>query len=113
MPEVSCALGSYTGWNLRSPSIGAPQYLLGSTGSFIPFALTADDASRKGDDRPAVLDRFNNEAAYARCIQASSENLVKSGFLLQSDVKPIQDAANGHWDWFMGISGADHATSSE
>ncbi len=38
MPEVAVPLASYTGWNLRSPSIGAPTELLSFVGSWIPFA---------------------------------------------------------------------------
>lgn len=114
MPEVACPLGSYTGWNLRNPRIGAAEYLLGSTGSFIPFVVSAADADAKGDERPAVFDLFKNQADYARCVQSSADKLVKNGFLLRTDVKPIAEAAARHWEWFMRTSGGeDHATSSE
>ena len=37
-PELQVPLGTYTGWNLRSPDIGAPTELYDMVGSWIPFA---------------------------------------------------------------------------
>ena len=39
-PELEVPLGTYTGWNLRSASVGAADELLDMTGSWIPFKRT-------------------------------------------------------------------------
>jgi hypothetical protein len=36
MPATAVPLATYTGWNLRSAGIGAPDELYSMTGSFIP-----------------------------------------------------------------------------
>ena len=38
--DLRVPLATYTGWNLRSPDIGAPDMLSDMRGSFIPFART-------------------------------------------------------------------------
>ena len=53
LPAVALPLGTYTGWNLRRPEIGAPDKLARWSGSFIPFAPTAGGAT--GERRSAAL----------------------------------------------------------
>ena len=36
-PRVSVPLATYTGWNLRDPSVGFPEYRASFVGSYIPF----------------------------------------------------------------------------
>lgn len=40
MPATAVPLATYTGWNLRSAGIGAPDELYSMVGSYIPFART-------------------------------------------------------------------------
>ena len=48
LPEFSVPLATYTGWNLRDPSIGAPDQRVGFEASYIPFPRTADERRKTG-----------------------------------------------------------------
>ena len=85
MPEVQCALGAFTGWNLRAPAIGAADTLLANTGSYVPF--------------PRIPDRFATEEAYVSCVDAAASRLGSEGFLLASDAPSVVEAARKHWRW--------------
>ena len=89
MPEVSCAIAAYTGWNLRAKEIGGSPYLLGNTGSYIPFSISK------------IQKKFPDEAAYVDCVEASALALSKRGMLLPRDIPSIKDAAGQHWRWRM------------
>lgn len=95
MPEVACAIAAYTGWNLRAERIGAPEYLLGNTGSYLPFK-TAD-----------IEKRFSGEAAYRSCVDRGGAELARRGFLLPGDVARLTKAASQHWKWRMAQSNID------
>ena len=89
MPELSCAIGIFTGWNLRQPRIGAPKYLLANTGSYIPFS------------RPTILERYSDEQSYMGCVERSANEMVANGLLLREDVAAIVKQAARHWQWRM------------
>ena len=99
MPEVAVPLGSYTGWNLRSPSIGASSELLALLGSWIPFARSQGERIERGDPRSSVGERYPSEQAYLDAIDRAAKNLVRSGFLLESDVATIHDRAAKEWEF--------------
>jgi hypothetical protein len=101
MPELVCAIATYTGWNLRHPDIGAPEYLLGNTGSYIPFARTRAERTASGDPRPSAEERFQSEEGYTGCVANAARSLAAGGFLLNSDVAPVTRAAERHWRWRM------------
>jgi hypothetical protein len=99
MPELDCAIGTFTGWNLRSASVGFERYLLGNTGSYLPFPRTPAERARTGDPRPAIEERFADERAYVSCVDGRSDALIAAGLLLPSDKEPIAKAAVRHWQW--------------
>jgi hypothetical protein len=107
VPEIECPIGSYTGWNLRSAAIGAPEQLLGNTGSWIPFARTPGN-----DPRRAIVERYASESEYAACIERSAKRLVDRGLLLPNDVPEIAKAAAQHWKWRMESFGDEPLTSA-
>lgn len=87
MPEIAVPLASYTGWNLRSPAIGAPSELLGMTGSWIPFA------------KASIAARYRNEEDYLNRIDAAGRELVRSGFLLEIDLPALRRRAAEEWKY--------------
>ena len=89
MPEITCAISTFTGWNLRDPKIGAPRYLLGNTGSYLPF------------QRNVILERYSNEQAYTQCVERAASEMAAKGLLLREDVAPIVKQASRHWQWRM------------
>lgn len=52
LPSLTVPVATFTGWNLRSPTIGADTELLSLGGGYIPFARTAAERERAGDPRP-------------------------------------------------------------
>ncbi len=88
MPEIAVPLAIYTGWNLRSPEIGAPDELYSMVGSWIPFA------------KPPYAGRDE----YLGKITAASRTLVQDGFLLDRDVPKLVERAGEVWDYVTHAS---------
>jgi hypothetical protein len=98
LPAVALPLGTYTGWNLRRPEVGAPDKLARWSGSFIPFAPTEAARLAAGDPRPSLEARYASRAAYAGGIAAAAGALVDQGFLLAADVPAITARAGAFYD---------------
>ena len=64
LPEVAVPLGTYTGWNLRSPLVGAETMLSPLDGMFIPFAKTKSEREKTGDPRLSLEERYPTHAEY-------------------------------------------------
>jgi hypothetical protein len=98
LPEIAVPLGTYTGWNLRRPEVGAPAKLARWSGSFVPFAR--DEALRGRDPRPSLAARYVGPEDYRRRLAAAARALVERGLLLDRDVAAITqrgDRAYRHW----------------
>ena len=70
-------LGTYTGWNLRRPEVGAPDHLARWSGSFIPFARIEAERRAAGDPRPAIGARYRSRADYEAKVKAAAEGLAR------------------------------------
>src|SRR5438876_6491127 len=86
MPDVQAPLGTFAGWNLRSPQIGAPEELFSMVGSYIPFARTKAAREKHHDPRPSVEERYKSREDYLKQMESSAKNLVAGGYLLEQDV---------------------------
>lgn len=93
LPAVAVPVGTYTGWNLRDPEIGAPDKLARWSGSFLP--LPADEVSRQatGDPRPSLAARYASRDDYRMAIEAAARALAADGFLLEDDLAEITERA--------------------
>ena len=100
MPEVAVPLASYTGWNLRSPAIGAPTDLLPFVGSWIPFARTKLQA----DARASVAERYPNESDYLKRVDEAARKLVNARLLLIEDVPLLHARADAEWQYLQGAN---------
>jgi len=89
-PMVEVPLGTYTGWNLRSRGFGHGA-MFEFTGSYIPFAESAEERHATGDPRRSILERD-----YVRAIAAAARGLVEQGLMLEEDVERVIAAAA---DW--------------
>lgn len=101
LPSIATPIGTYTGWNLRSPAIGAETELLSLTGSFIPFPRTAADRAASTDPRPALLERYPTYDAYRSAYTTSLRALIRDRYLLPDDEQSLLDLATrfrGLWD---------------
>jgi len=102
MPEVQVPLATYTGWNLRSKDIGAPDQLNSMIGSFIPFARTKADRELHRDPRPSIAERYPSRADYLAKIEAAARSLAASGYLLESDIPQVIEHSATEWDYRSG-----------
>jgi hypothetical protein len=101
MPATAVPLATYTGWNLRSAAIGAPDELLSMTGSFIPFAHSKAERMKTGDPRLSVEERYASKQAYLDKVQSTAGDLVKERYLLERDVPLVVARASAEWDFVM------------
>jgi hypothetical protein len=101
MPEVQVPLASYTGWNLRSKNIGAPEELYDMTGSWIPFPRNKAERERRKDPRMSIEERYPNKNDYLDRITAAAQKLVQAGFLLDQDVPKLLERAAKEWDYVL------------
>ncbi len=101
MPEIQVPLASYTGWNLRSPKIGAPDQLYSMAGSWIPFPATKTQRKKLKDPRMSIEERYRTKDDYLVKINAAAQQLVKEGFLLDRDIAKLRDRAAQEWEYVL------------
>ena len=65
------------------------------TGSYIPFAESAEERQATGDPRRAVLERYSGPAAYVAAIAEAAKALVAEGLMLGEDIETCVKAAAG------------------
>lgn len=99
LPRVAVPVASYTGWNLRSPAIGAPTELLHLAGSRIPFASTPR-TREGGDPRLALSERYGDFDDYRRRYVEAAQDLVDQGYLLAEHLPAVEAIADGHRERF-------------
>jgi hypothetical protein len=97
LPELQVPLATYTGWNLRDPSIGAPEQRLSFLGSFIPLSRTADERKKSGDPRPSIAERYASREEYMSKFEKAAQKLIEQRFLLQEDLPAILERGKLEW----------------
>ncbi len=107
LPDLAVPLGTYTGWNLRAPEIGAQDKLARWSGSFVPFAPTEAVRRAAGDPRPSLEARYASRAEYRDRIQVAARELVTAGFLLAEDVPEIVERAAAFYDRVLAHAADD------
>jgi Alpha/beta hydrolase domain len=106
-PELLAPLATFTGWNLRHPSQGAPGDLMSMMGSTFPFATNAAERERTGDPRPSLAERYGSRAAYLEQVRVVATDAVACRHLLAEDVPAIVARAGALWDLVhAGLGGA-------
>ena len=102
LPELQVPLATYTGWNLRDPSIGAPEQRVSFLGSWIPLAKTADERKKSGDPRLSVAERYKSQEEYMSKFELAAKKLIEQRFLLQEDLPAILERGRQEWKTIMG-----------
>jgi hypothetical protein len=93
LPDIAVPVATYTGWNLRSESVGAAGALGRWNGSYLLFALTAAERAQTADPRLSVAERYASRDVYLARIGETALKLRDEGFLLDEDVVEILKAA--------------------
>lgn len=97
LPELLEPLATYTGWNLRDPSIGAPDQRVSFLGSWIPLAKTAEDRKKTGDPRLSIAERYKSREEYMSKFEQAAKKLIEQRFLLQEDLPAILERGRLEW----------------
>ncbi len=102
LPELQTPLATYTGWNLRDPSIGAADLRVSFLGSFLPFARNAAEREKTGDPRPSVAERYGSREQYMGKFAEAAKKLIQERFLLQEDLPAVLERGQREWDEVAG-----------
>jgi len=98
LPEFAAPLATYAPWNLRDPSIGAPDQRVAFEASWIPFAKTMADRQRSGDPRKSVEERYKNREDYLDRYTAALDELVKQRWILPEDRAAVLERGEQEWE---------------
>lgn len=101
LPEVAAPLATYTGWNLRSPAIGASDQRLPFLGSFVPLPRTQAEAVASHDPRTPILARYQDYDAYRESYIRSLTWLIHQRYILAADRDAMLGYSKVEWDWTM------------
>ena len=102
LPELQVPLATYTGWNLRDPSIGAADLRLSFYGSFIPFAKTPAERQKSGDPRLSVAERYASRDEYLGKFAEATMKLIHERFLLPEDLPAMLERGEREWKEVTG-----------
>ena len=102
LPAVSVPLATYAAWNLRDPSIGAPDQRVSFECSFIPFPKTAEEKKQKGDPRKSIAERYSSRDDYLKRFRAALDELIKQRYLLEQDREALIKLGEQEWDYATG-----------
>ncbi len=105
LPELVWPLATHTGWNLRHPTVGAPDQQYSLIGSQAPFARTKAEREKTGDQRLSISERYRSRSEYLTHIESAARALAKQRFLLDADLPRVVALAGRHWDAIMNPSG--------
>lgn len=84
-PDVAVPLGTNLPWNPRKAGFGENDSCAGS-GSFIPFATTAQARTSSGDPRASLAERYSGKADYVSKVTAAAQALADQRLMLREDV---------------------------
>jgi hypothetical protein len=85
LPEITVPLATYTGWNLRDPSIGAPDQRVSFEASYLPFPRTAEERQKTGDPRKSIAERYASREDYLARYKKAADELVQQRWILPED----------------------------
>jgi Alpha/beta hydrolase domain len=98
LPEISVPLATYTGWNLRDPSIGGASQRLGFEGSFLPFPKSDEERKKLGDPRKSIAERYGNREAYLGQFARATDELIRQRWILPEDRELLLKRGGEEWD---------------
>jgi hypothetical protein len=98
LPEITVPLATYASWNLRDPSIGAPDQRLPFEGSYLPFPRTAADRTRTGDPRVSIAERYASREDYLSRYTRALDELIGQRWILAEDRAAMIERGGEEWD---------------
>ena len=98
LPEIVVPLATYTGWNLRDASIGAPRERVSFEGSYIAFAKTAAERAAARDPRQSIAERYRGRDDYLARYAAAVDALIGQRWILAEDRAALLERGGAEWD---------------
>jgi hypothetical protein len=98
LPEITVPLATYTGWNLRDASIGAPDQRVSFEGSYVPFPKTAAERQKASDPRKSIAERYSDREDYMTRYKNAVDDLVKQRWILPEDRDPLLHRGEQEWN---------------
>ena len=98
LPEITVPLGTYASWNLRDPSIGAPDQRIAFEISYIPFPKTAAEREKSDDPRKSIAERYAGRDDYMSRFSQATDELVKERWILPDDRDALIHRGEQEWD---------------
>jgi Alpha/beta hydrolase domain len=97
LPEITVPLATYSSWNLRDPSIGAPDQRVSFEGSYVPFPRTRAEREKTGDPRKSIAERYPNGDTYMTLYTKAIDDLVKQRWILAEDRDAMVHRGEQEW----------------
>ena len=97
LPEITVPLATYASWNLRDPSIGAPDQRVSFEASYLPFPKIAADGQKAGDARQSIAERYTSREDYLHRYGRALDELVKQRWILEEDRASLLRRADQEW----------------
>jgi Alpha/beta hydrolase domain len=101
LPEIAVPLATYTGWNLRDPSIGASEQRVAFEGSYMPFPRTVAEREKTGDPRISIAERYSSREDYLSRYGKAVDALVKEHWILEEDRAALLGRGRVEWEEVM------------
>jgi Alpha/beta hydrolase domain len=98
LPEIRVPLATYAGWNLRDPSIDAPDQRVAFEASYIPFPRTSEVRQKTGDPRRSIAERYAGRDDYLNRYKAAVDDLVGQRWILPEDGAAVLHRGELEWD---------------
>ncbi len=99
LPEITVPLATIAGWNLRDPSIGAPDQRVAFEVSFLPFPNTVADRQKSRDPRKSIAERYSSSREdYMTRYTAALDGLVQQRWILVEDRAALLQRGEQEWD---------------
>jgi len=98
LAEIVVPLGTYAGWNLRDPSIGAPEQRVSFEASYIPFARTKAERREAGDPRKSIEERYGSREDYLDRFSHALDDLIEQRWILPEDRAALMQRGRQEWE---------------
>jgi hypothetical protein len=99
LPEETVPLATYTGWNLRDPSIGGDAERVSFEGSFLPFPKTAAKREQNRDPRKSIAERYGSREEYLEKFAKATDELIRQRWILPEDREGLLKRSAEEWDF--------------
>jgi len=98
LPEITVPVATYTGWNMRDASIGAPEQRVPFEGCYLPFPKNAAEQQKTGDPRASIAERYTSREDYLDRYGKAVDLLVKQRWVLPEDRDEFAGRGKLEWD---------------